>query len=441
MKERGEEKRMRHVKKAAVLLAGIILCSMAACGNKGSDLQVEELKSEPEYLSFFAEKRLSDSNLGKYWSDRFVQSYNQQVYINYDEAAYYADEGLSYRELLEKRLESTSPDDLYIINAEDVLAFEKKGYWMDLSSMDFVENISDAARYQSTYDGKVFSVPLTFTGFGFYWNVTMLEEYGLSVPDNLEEFLEVCETLKAEGILPYGANKGYALTVPAMGKGLQTLYGSPDQEERIEALNKGETPISFYMIDGFRFLKEMLEKGYLDSEQAMNASPRKEDIQLFQESGCAFICIEMGAILQEGVKVDFETEFTGLPLLADGSIAVYGADKRLCVNPNSSHLDTAIKFVEMVGTREALDESAMSQQTMSSAKDSRIPVSSMQQKMFDLLQQPGQIPNQDFALHFNTWENIRDVGREICNGMSVEEACAKLDEVQRMELEAYAKKP
>lgn len=107
MKERGEEKRMRHVKKAAVLLAGIILCSMAACGNKSSDLQVEELKSEPEYLSFFAEKRLSDSNLGKYWSDRFVQSYNQQVYINYDEAAYYADEGLSYRELLEKRLEST----------------------------------------------------------------------------------------------------------------------------------------------------------------------------------------------------------------------------------------------------------------------------------------------------------------------------------------------
>lgn len=422
-----------------LFLAGLLLCGMAACGQKASNLQImDEPKSDPEYISFFAQQSFSDSDLGKYWCDRFVEIYDQQVYVNYDGANYYAEEGLSYRELLEKRLGSTSPDDLYVINAEDVLVFGKKGYWMDLSDMDFVDNLSDAALYQSTYDGKVYSLPLAFTGFGFCWNATMLEEHGLSVPANLEEFMDVCEKLKSEGILPYGANKGYALTVPAMCKGLNKLYGAPDLEQRIASLNSGETPISTYMSEGFEFLEEMIDRGYLDPQQAINAEPRKEDVQLFREGGCAFICIEMAGILQEEDSFDIKLEYTGLPLLEDGSIVVYGADVRLCVNPQAQNMDTVLKFIEMVGTQEALDESARGRKSFSCAKESKIEISPIQQNMYVQLQQPGQIPNQDFALHFNTWENIRNQGREICNGVSAEEASANLDELQRVELEAYS---
>lgn len=425
-------------KTAAAVLLLIVLFGLTACGKKTASLQIlEEQEAEPEYLSFFASKRMSDTDLGKYWSDRFAEVYEQKVYVNYDSAAYYAEEGLSYRELLEKRLESTLEDDLYIINAEDVLAFERKGYWMDLSKLDFVNNLSDAALYQSTYDGKVFSVPLTFTGFGFYWNVTMLEQYGLPVPKNMEEFLNVCEKLKTEGILPYGANKGYALTVPAMCRGLSNLYGTPDQEKRIASLNSGETPISVYMADGFEFLALMIDRGYLDPKQAMETDPRVGDIQMFHEGQCAFICVDMAEVLHDSEKSDFKTEFTGLPLLEDGCIAVYGANSRLCVNPDSEHLETALKFIEMVGTREALDQSAAFEETMSCAKDSKVTVSAKLQTMYELLQQPGQIPNQDFSLHFNTWENIRNIGREICGGATVEEACARLDKLQQEELDKY----
>lgn len=92
----------------AAALAGIILCSAISCGKNNSSLQLlEEDEPEPQYLSFFAGNNYTESDLGKYWSDRFGELYNQQVYVNYDRAAYYAEEGLSYRELLEKRLEST----------------------------------------------------------------------------------------------------------------------------------------------------------------------------------------------------------------------------------------------------------------------------------------------------------------------------------------------
>lgn len=422
------------------LLAGIIACGTVSCSSRNSNVQIiDEVEEKPHYISFFAARSLSQSDLGKYWSDRFVELYNQQVYVNYDGASYYEDEGLSYRELLERRLESASPDDLYIINAEDVLAFGEKGYWLDLSELNFVDNLSDAALYQSTYDGKVFSVPLTFTGFGFLWNEALLAEHGLTVPENLPEFMAVCETLKSDGILPYGANKGFSLTVPAMCKGFARLYGSADWQERIEALNRGETPVSHYMSEGFEFLEMMIEQGYLDPIQAMDATPRKEELQLFKNGGCAFICIDMEAVVIDEDLMDYDIKFTGLPLLEDGCIAVYGADKRLCVNPETSELDTVLKFIEMVGTREALDESAVCQSKLSSAKDSHITVHPVQKEMAELLKQPGQIPNQDFALHFNTWENIRDLGREICGGVSAEEAGEKLDEMQRTELELYTK--
>lgn len=427
-------------KRIGILLGALVLICLgtAACSKGESKVEVvDEAGDEPEYLSFFSLETFESSDLGKYWSEQFVEEYNKTLYVNYEGAEYYAEEGLSYRELLEKRLESSSPDDLYIINAEDVLEFDRKGYWEDLEGMDFVENLSDAARYQSTYDGKIFSVPLTFTGFGFYWNTTMLEKYGLSVPNNQKEFLSVCKTLKSEGILPYGANMGYGLTVPVMCKGLADLYGGSNTEQKIAELNSGKTSMSSYLEEGYQFLADVIELGYMDPERALNAKPGVDDMEMFQKGECAFVCVEMGRILNDHYTYDFERAFTGVPLLDTGCISVYGAAQRLCVNPKGQQLDIALQFVEMVGSKEALDKSAELSNMMSSAKDSQLTVPEEQHDMFELLQQPGQIPNQDFSLHFNTWENIRDVSREVCDGISVEEACRKIDELQKTELQAY----
>lgn len=420
----------------ALLLAALLLLSLSSCGPEPGVTVLDPSQTNPEYLSFFSNVSLSSSDVVKYWSDLFTETYHNRVYVNFESAAYYADEGLSYRELLVKRLESGSPDDIYIINAEDVLEFEKHGYWLDLSDMDFVDNLSDAALYQSTYNGKVFSLPLSFTGFGLTWNVDMLSEHGLTVPGNLSEFMNVCETLHSNGILPYGANKGFALTVPAMCVGLAELYGSDDLDVRLTSLNSGETPISHYLRDGFSFLATMIEKGYMNPEQALSSTPSIDDVALFSSGECAFICTSLGDL--SGLQsLPFEINLTGLPVLENGSISVYGADKRLCINPESAHLETALRFIEMVGTTQALDASAALSNVMSSARNSDntwLPP----EGLISLLSQPGQIPNQDFSLKFNTWESIRNVAREICAGISVEQACSMLDEMQRADLLSYA---
>lgn len=426
----------RTAERLTALLAAALL-AFTGCGGKPAVQPLEDPAPQPEYLSFFSSESLSGTDVTKYWTDRFVQEYNKPVYIHFDGAAYYAEDGLSYRELLTRRLQSSSPDDLYIISAEDVLEFEKQGYWMDLSGMDFVSSLSDAALYQSTYNGKVFSVPLSFTGFGFLWNLELLQQHGLAVPQTLTEFWDVCEALQAADVLPYGANKGYALTVPAMCVGLAGLYQSEDLADRLADLNSGETAFSDYLRPGYEFLAHMIERGYMDPQQALEATPHKDDIELFFAGGCAFICSGLGdtAMLE---TPPFEMQLTGLPVLEKGAVAVYGANSRLCVNPRSKHLETALEFIEMVGAPEALAQSAALDRAMSSAKSGGSATLPMEQPLTELLRQPGQVPNQDFALHFNTWESVRNVGRELCGGAGVDEACALLDEKQRADLAEYA---
>lgn len=405
----------------------------------GSKLRlVDDVNTDPVYLSFFSLGSLSDNDVTKFWSDRFTEQYNKRVYINYESADYYSGSEQTYRELLVRRLESSSPDDLYIINAEDVLEFEKKGYWLDLSDMDFVDNLSDAALYQSTHNGKVFSLPLSYTGFGFVWNIDMLSRLNLTIPQNLDEFKAVCAVLKANGILPYGANKGFALTVPAMSIGLNSLYSSENLNQQIDALNNG-APIGDHVESGFEFLEWMLQNGYMDGAQALNSTPREDDVKMFLNGECGFICSGLGDLRSHDVP--FEWRQTGLPLLSGGSVAVYGANNRLCVNPDTKNLAAVRDFVEMIGTPDALAKSAAMDNAMSCAKVDNTPQPDEESQLITLLRSANQIPNQDFALHFNTWENIRDVARTLCSGGTVQDACALLNEKQLDDLANYGNIP
>ncbi len=86
----------------------------------------------------------------------------------------------------------------------------------------------------------MFSVPLSYTGFGLIWNVDMLHQYQMEIPETLDEFWNVCDVLKQNGILPYGANKDFGLSVPAMCAGLGPLYQNPESEALTAALAKGK---------------------------------------------------------------------------------------------------------------------------------------------------------------------------------------------------------
>ncbi len=415
-----------------LMLAGLL---MTGCNAEQAPPELYVDDSIPETpVTVFTENNEVSEAIEDCCKAELNQDGSTNITVYSDSSTYYGEEGLSYRELLLKRLSSGRADDLYLIHAEDVLEFDEKGYIYDMSALKFTGNLSDDALMQSTYNGKVFSIPLSYTSFGFIWNVDMLRQYGLELPENLEEFLYVCDTLKANGILPYGANKDYALTVPVMCAGLYDIYQSDDCNQKLEELSNGTVAVSEYIEKGFEFLQMMIDKGYIDPGKALDTLPKREK-DLFKSGNCAFICAIYSGKALEGYP--FEIAMTPLPVLENGSICVVGADQRLAVNPKSKHLDAAIAIVEALGQTETLDSFAQSLGRISSSKNATAPDLPQTDSLIACIAGGRQIPNQDFSLTFNVWENVRDLSQQLCEGRSAAEVAAEYDAIQMEEISKY----
>lgn len=418
-----------------VFMTLILVGTGCTKGDTSPELYVEDTIPETPVALFTQNDAVSDM-VKECCRKVLNQDGATNIVIYSDSASYYADEGLSYRELLLKRLSSGTADDIYLIPAEDVLEFDEKGFIYDLSGLDCIGNLSKDALVQSTYEEKVFSIPLSYTCFGFVWNVDMLEKYDLKVPGNLEEFLNVCKVLKENGILPYGANKDFALTVPVMCAGFYDLYQGGGTEEKLAALSDGTVPVSEYIGKGFDFLQMMIDEGYMDPEQALGTMPLSEEEALFfREGNCAFICAIYRGKTFEGCP--FEIEMTPLPVTENGSICVVGADQRLAVNPGAKHLDAAITIMEALGQAEMLDSFAGKLGKISSSKNATAPDIPQSKAIIECVAGGDQIPNQDFRLHFNVWDTVRDLSRQLCQGESADKVTAEYDARQMEEIAVY----
>jgi raffinose/stachyose/melibiose transport system substrate-binding protein len=415
----------------------IVMCLafLGGCADKSSGPEVYIDENVPDVvISLFVQNTAVSEAINECCANINGDS---NIILYSDDASYYAEDGLSYRELLLKRQESGQGDDMYIIPAEDVLEFDRRGYIYDMSGLPWIENLSEDARQQSTYRGKVFSIPMSYSCFGLIWNVDLLRQYDLNVPENLNEFWNVCETLKQNGILPYGANRDFGVSLPAMCVGLAPLYRDPESERLLEELSSGKTAISRYMRSGFEFLQTMIDRGYLDAEQALATLPGSdEEAALFAEGKCAFISsLCRGKAFRS--EYEFEVRMTALPVLEDGAICVVGADNRLAVNPNSEHLEEALLVLERMCTEDSLNEFSASLRTISSARGNMAATLPQADSLVACVAEGGQIPNQDFNLYFNTWNTIKELCVKLCEGASVDEVCQEYDERQQQEIEAY----
>lgn len=267
----------------------------------------------------------------------------------------------------------------------------------------------------------------------------MLKKYHLEVPENLEEFWNVCETLKQNGILPYGANTDFGLSLPAMCAGLGHLYQDPQSEALTAKLRSGETPISTYMRDGFTLLKTMIDKGYLDVEKALATLPGSDE-----ES--AFFCRRQLRIYQRHMPC--QGVFLRLSLCGGNDclsgpagrsgLCCWGG-QRLAVNPKSEHLEEALLIVENMCTVQILDTFAEKFGKISSAQGNRAATVPQAEPLISCITKGNQIPNQDFSLPFNTWNTIKALCVELCKGASVEQICQEYDEMQLEEIQKYGK--
>lgn len=116
-----------------------------------------------------------------------------------------------YNATLRLQLSSgTGPDLMYARSYATGIQLYNDGYFADLTSLPGLkENFSEGSRSPwMTSDGKSFAVPFVAVSHGVYYNKDIFTKLGLEVPQTWEAFLQLCNTIKAAGIVPVANSLG-----------------------------------------------------------------------------------------------------------------------------------------------------------------------------------------------------------------------------------------
>lgn len=118
------------------------------------------------------------------------------------------------------------------------------GYVQDLSGQAFLDNVNPSSLEMTKQeDGGYYALPYSRNYIGVYYNQTIFEENSLEVPATWEEFLQVCETLKAAGITPMGLHGKDPGRVGHMFQSAVVAW-APNGVETIEKTVAGEATIA-----------------------------------------------------------------------------------------------------------------------------------------------------------------------------------------------------
>lgn len=117
--------------------------------------------------------------------------------------------------------------------------------------VDFLE----AALAQCTYKGEIYAVPYGgLSGSGIYYNKTIFDKLGLGIPETISELESHCETLKANGYIPFSLANQSKWTGSMYFMYFASRYGGVDE------FNKAVAGTGTFESDAFKYAGDMIQK-------------------------------------------------------------------------------------------------------------------------------------------------------------------------------------
>lgn len=421
-----------------MFLAGMLLSGCGQAENP-NELQIVPKAQEKILIHLFTSIESLETSSSSLYRDLIAGYNSQSDTIEIRVSGLSTAEG--YNEALKNRLDSDTDVDLFVVNADTVKELNAKGYFYDLSDQAVFQELNDSAMKQAIVNGTAYCLPTLMTAYGLYVNVGLLREYGLEPPQNAEEFLRCCEVLKENGITPIGINRWYAMTVFTMARGLYPIYQADNTDQIIAGLNDGSIKISEYMLEGFRFFKELIDYGYygdgLTVEGVDAIKANTTDWEDFRNGNVAFVVFPAGKESDiETYAPDLEFIMQGIPVLPDGTVSLPSIGTRICVNAKGAHVKESLEVLEYLTRhkKEELNQGAIG--IMPVFKNETFDLNPRLQAFYDDTCAPGQIPIEDMSLCFDYWGTTRLLCLDIIGGASPEEAAAKYDSIQTKAVEA-----
>lgn len=249
---------MGKVKKLAVLsLAALLLTGMLSSAAMADDNVVLTVEASQEILNNIP-YAVYEENIAAF--EELYPNITVEMVLNPD---------AQNTSILQTKIASGQPSDIVCYNkvsAENELEVVKN--CVPLTDEPFVERLVDKDVLTAP-DGNIygFAAAIKTGGMGVVYNKTMFEEKGLSVPTTYDEFLAICETLKADGITPFYGPFKDVWTFQMWTTSTWGYYVAKNEPDLWERLNNNE--IGWDEIPAFteslQKAYDLFENGYMQS--------------------------------------------------------------------------------------------------------------------------------------------------------------------------------
>lgn len=410
--------------------------SLAACGSESdSDVNLVSKEDDNEkYINLFGPMEKSNpnaKNVARTAFDLTIEMAEKELGLTVRYRTYTAEnyQEKTYDDVTLDRVRNNM-DDLYLLNPDVLQKLGEEDKLSDLSGLDCAKNLRDIIKTANTVNGKLVGIPQEVVAYGLFVNKDMFDKYKLKLPNTPEEFLECCKVFKENGIeTPIGANRWWLETF-VFAQGYADLYNGANTEAEIEALNKGEAKYSDYMRPGFEFLKELIDKGYIDAKTAYTSEAIEGEGPDFLAQKTPIVMAYWSAANADTAygKPDFNLQVIGFPSKLGQMPVMPMTGYGICAE--AEHLEDTKKVLNTVLSDEALQLYAETNKVISPSKNVEVECIDALKPLNDRINEGVYVLGANAGMKLEQWGNTCQIVRELLNGATVDECMAEFDRLQ-----------
>ncbi len=260
-----------------------------------------------------------------------------------------------FKQAIRAYLTSSSPPDVMTWFAGNrARFFIDKGLIMDISDLwereGWTESYPKGFRALSTVDGKQYFVPSSYYWWAVYYNKRIFDEYGLEPPETWDEFLEVCATLKENGITPITIGTKFRWTAAGWFDYLNMRVNGP--QFHIDLMLGKEKYNDPRVKEVFETWKVLLDNGYF-LDNAASYTWQEAVPFMVQDKAAMYL---MGQFIMDSIPEDQQDnfDFFRFPIIdPDVPIGEDAPTDGYFAAANAPHPEAAKEFLAYLGSVEA----------------------------------------------------------------------------------------
>ncbi len=426
------------IKKFGVFcLAGLAAVSIAACkgnGDNSKNIIISEDKTK-RVINLFSpmEKTRPDAdNVARTAADKTIILAEEKLGVSVQYNTYTAEnyQDKTYDDVALDRVRSNM-DDIYLLNPDTIQILGEENLLMDLSGLESAKNLRDVVKIANIIDGKLVAIPQEVVAYGLFINKDMFDQYNLSLPNTPEEFLECCRVFKENGIeTPIGANRWWLETF-VLAQAYADLYNGGNTEAEIAALNSGESKYSDYMREGFEFLQELIDCGYIDAKKAYVSEAIEGEGADFLSQKTPIVMAYWGAANAETAygNPDFNMLVIGFPSKR-GQMPVVPITG-FAIGADAEHAEDAKKTLDILVSDEALQIYSETNKVISSSKNVEVECIPALKPLNNRINENVFVLGSNASMKLEQWGNTCLIVRKLLNGATVDACMAEFDRLQQ----------